>query len=197
MHKCTLPVALLAMLAVVCGCGRAGQGTTSIAERPEDTGPEVLPQPTWADASSQAVMAGPLRVYVRGVWVGKAPLGGFGDAGWSEQDCLLVGLRLENISTDRLVHYYGWGRITIGGPDLTDDLGNEYMPENFGLSDLRGQIRAESIRPGTWVDDLLAFQRPVDGIAWLRLELPGDAVRGSEGGPVRFHIPAGMIRRQQ
>ena len=135
---------------------------------------------------------------MEGVEVSAVDLKGPTGQGQSRDPCLQVRLALKNLSKTKLIHVRGWGanEFFLGGrPELTDNFDNSYRGVGFGIFDHpAGQIvGGADVRPGEQETDVLVFDRPVDGVKYLRLTLPAENF-GQEGS-LRFQIPAGMIRR--
>ncbi len=175
---------------------------TGKTSEPRQPAPDNKPAPEpakppseWADASREAVTQGDLRVRVTGVKVDFVRLHELGDTESKEKDLLIV-LQIENTSATRKIDYRGWGAMELlldqERPRLTDNFGNLYKRVEFGIgSQVEGQITTASIYPGKAVTDVLVFERPVEGVEFLRLELPARNVEGS--GKLCLEIPRTMI----
>ena len=75
---------------------------------------------------------------------------------------------------------------------LTDNNGNTYKLITFGFAQAINNTRDESsIYPQQGFTDLVVFEKPVNGIKWVHLELPAANFGGS--GMIRFEIPASRI----
>ncbi|MFH0772616.1 MAG: hypothetical protein V1933_08365 [Candidatus Omnitrophota bacterium] len=160
--------------------------------------PPLPPAVEWTKASN-AVQQGDVQVQIKVLKVGKALLKDiFGDSQESTDDLLVITLDISNISTGKKINFSTWqGEDFNFGRDfasLTDDNSNVYKRINFGpTSRPVGGVDKESIYPGKVVTDLLVFEKPVDTVKWLHLELPAENFGGD--GMIRFEIPASMIGR--
>ena len=118
----------------------------------------------------------------------------FGSAGKSEDQLLRIALTLENTSDTKKIDFSGFGAKQFGIGDhaqLTDNFGNRYKAIHFGLDEIEGQAKSESIYPGKSVKDLLIFEKPIDKVELLMLELPASNFGGT--GMLRVRIPNEMI----
>lgn len=150
----------------------------------------------WTKASN-AVQQGNVQVQVKALKVGKVPLKDmFGDSQMSADDLLIITLDISNISTGKKINFSTWqGEDFNFGRDfasLSDDNANIYKRIDFGAT-LKpvGAVDKESIYPGKAITDLLVFEKPVDTVKWLHLELPAENFGGD--GMIRFEIQASMI----
>jgi hypothetical protein len=156
-------------------------------------------EPEWNDAS-QPLALGDIRVSITEVIVGNVPLERIitETQGQSEDELLLVRLKIENTSQRKKLDYSGWmsdwASLRDIEAELTDDADNRYRKINFGTSHVVGAEPAGSIYPNKSLSDAIVFEMPIDGVEYLRLRLTGNAV--GEEGEFRFQIPASMIERK-
>jgi hypothetical protein len=148
----------------------------------------------WVDAGRNALHHGDVRLRVTSAVVGQTsfePVQGKPPPG---DRCLVVGLRITNAGIMRKLTYKGWagGNPAAEPPVLRDDKGKSYAPKTFGTGwVVKGSAPSATIPPEKSHDDLLVFEAPPPGVAYLRLELPAAAV-GAEG-RLRMEIPRQMI----
>jgi hypothetical protein len=165
-------------------------------EAPPDS--QAAQQAEWVDVTKGAAQQGDVRIWVPTVMVGDVPLRHLGHSSISESKYLMIRLRIENASETRKIGYESWaanGRRLLQKhvPHLTDNFGNTYKPVTFGLTtEVEGQLEAESIYPGKYIDDLLVYEPPIDKAEYLRLELPASAFGGT--GMIRLQMPT-ILRR--
>lgn len=154
---------------------------------------------SWAPAS-EAVRQGDVTVQITEVRVGSVKMssGPGRDGVASDEPLLKVTLRVTNTSANRKIEMRswsndsGWSRDTA--PALADNFENDYSQKGTGMyRPVGGLMIMESVYPGKSVVDVVAFQAPVDGIEFVRLELP--AMNFGGDGMIRFEIPASMIQR--
>ncbi|HEV3078425.1 MAG TPA: hypothetical protein VGY66_01545 [Gemmataceae bacterium] len=150
----------------------------------------------WIDAGEEAIQQNGMRVRVTAVLVKAVELKDGQGRRRPGEICLLVKLRVSNASVDRRVDYGSWGESPDKEqktmPRLTDDSGKEYRLQKFEPGwTIVGHVPKASLPTAKWVDDVLVFQSPARGIAYLRLELPGAAV--GLAGKFQFEIPRRMI----
>jgi hypothetical protein len=144
----------------------------------------------WVDASHDALHHGDVRLRITSAVVGPVhfePVQGKPPPG---DRCLVIGLRITNAGIMRKLTYKGWA----GGepPMLRDDKGKSYALKAFGAGwVVKGSAPSATIPPGKSHDDVIVFEPPPSGVAYLRLELPAAAV-GAEG-RLRMEIPRQMI----
>lgn len=108
---------------------------------------------------------------------------------------LAVRLHIDNRSADRKADYEGWGfaNFRTGLARLEDGRGNHYGQINWGPEyTLAGQARAQSIYPRGAVDELLAFEKPIDKSGDLVLTLPQKTLGGE--GEIKFLVPKSIIK---
>jgi hypothetical protein len=153
----------------------------------------------WADARD-TVQQGDLQVRITMVKIGKVPLKDtFRDGSESANELLAITLELKNVNAAKKLDYSTWrgNRISFDRDyaTLEDNFENNYKRISFGFgTSPDGAISVvESIYPDKVVTDLLVFERPLDTVEFLRLELPAKNFGGS--GMLRFQIPKAMIVR--
>ncbi|HLN26428.1 MAG TPA: hypothetical protein VK395_01645 [Gemmataceae bacterium] len=158
-------------------------------------------QVVWADANAGPVQQGDVRVSVTRARISTVEVKDlFGKGSTSSDEYLQIGVRVENLSGNQIVHYLGWGSSTFGDHgSLKDNFGNTYRlyagyPTIPGH--LPGQVEGvKDLYPSKSVEDVLFFPLPVNGFQYLRLELPGENFGGKE--PIRIQIAGNMIKRGQ
>ncbi len=141
------------------------------------------------DGAKEDIVGEFVTVRVMSVAVETTPMSSFNEK-FSKEPVLVVRLRIANMSEAKKIDYEGWGGETIGKERaiLEDEHKNEYKRYSPGLSDRpAGQLIRESIRPGEYVDDVLAFERPIAGVKRLLLTLRGTCV--GQNAPLQFWIP--------
>lgn len=189
-------------------------------EAPEPTRePEPPPEPVWTDVS-QPIEQGPIRATITSAVVEQVRLESANPLSMKREKpapYLHVRVLLENISTDKIVSAPGWmgaggGSSALGavgqalgdseiGKQLTgatatallvDDKGNTYPQiEAIRLPSSQAEMgRNPSLRPGESSEKHLLFDRPIDSVEYLRIELAPGGFGGSE--PLRFQIPKAM-----
>jgi len=181
--------------------------------------PEPPPEPAWTDAS-QPIEQGPMRVTITSAAIEQIRLESANPLSMKREKAaphLHVRVLLENISTDKIVNAPGWmggggnsgalgavgqalGDSAIGkqlagataAALLVDDKGNAYPQiEAIRLPSSQAELgNNPSLRPGESSEKHLLFDRPIDNIEYLRIELAPGGFGGSE--PLRFQIPKAM-----
>lgn len=117
----------------------------------------------------------------------------------SKDAYLVIEVDVSNASANKKATYRTWGDLgsmftSDDDAKLADNFGNTYRLISFGItSNVVGRVKAGSIYPGKAIVDVLVFEPPVDGIAYLDLTLPAGNV--GESGVYRFRINAGSIER--
>jgi hypothetical protein len=149
----------------------------------------------WIDASKGAVrFGGDLWLRVTSVTV--APVELTPGQRFTPEKWLVIRLQAANIGASRQLDYVGWADSDAGlsahRVTLRDNTGRVYRQKSFPLdTPPLGQLRRGVIMPGKWLDDLLVFELPAEGIQSFRLELPLSAF-GLEG-KAQWLIPRSMI----
>jgi hypothetical protein len=158
----------------------------------------VVPKIVWNDAAS-ALRVGDVQIQIKEAKVGKIAVKDmFGADKQSNDDLLEVTVEISNLSTGKKIDFSTWQGETMGFDttyaSLTDNNDNTYKRINFGATaKIVGSVDNESIYPGKAVTDMLVFEKPVDTVKWLHLELPAKNIKGE--GVIRIEIPASMISR--
>jgi hypothetical protein len=149
-------------------------------------------EPTWVDASHDALIHGDVRLRVSFATVGAAPLESAAGKQPPRDRCLVIGLRITNAGISRKITLNGWSNGVQERPVLRDEQGRAYAEKAFDPGwVVKGRLKTTSISPGKTVDDVLVFEPPPAGVERLRLELPGRPL-GVEG-VLRMEIPKQMI----
>ena len=120
-----------------------------------------------------------------------------GDQGVSKEKLLSLGISLTNLSETSKMTYQTWAgsgfSISKDHATVTDNFGNVYRRIDFGFSnDVIGSTKTGSIYPGKSLTDVLIFEKPIDRIENLRLELPASNFGGT--GTVYVEIPKSLIK---
>jgi HEAT repeat protein len=125
----------------------------------------------WANSSDFAVQQGNVRVQVVRLRC--------------EQSNLQVHLRVRNVGLRGVVSHRSWSGPKVGDlPELVDDKGASYKQA------ARPVVESQLL-PNEETIDVVSFDRPLDGIQWLRLQLPGSHFGGT--GQLRFQISDEML----
>lgn len=162
---------------------------------------EEAPGPTWTQMGIPA-RVGDVRVDLLSASVGKVPLTErFTDRQTeSEDDLLLIKLRVSNESQRKKIDFRSWMSdfpSLLDGPaaKLTDESENRYRQIRFGAtSRVVGTESSASIYPGKSIEDAVVFEPPVEGAETLRLVLSAKLF-GAEGA-IRFESPASELQRR-
>ena len=143
--------------------------------------------------SSQAALLGDSEITIDAVAVGGVSITDmFGDEGLSTNPQLTIEVTVVNRSQGKKIEYKSWrGQDFSFGRDyasLTDSFENAYKRVGFGTGSYPtgGVQTSESIYPGDSVTDILVFEKPVDSVELLILELPAGNI--GEKGVIRFGI---------
>ncbi|OWK46640.1 hypothetical protein FRUB_00339 [Fimbriiglobus ruber] len=175
--------------------------------------PAPTPEAVWS-APDKWVQQGDVSVHIEWSYIGKVqleeivPMDGAG----SKDEHFAVKLSLTNINPTKKVEYHSWGGAEIptdgdfaalkesvamhkNAATLKDNFGNNYKRVNFGLvTKPVGAVSGnESIYPNKTITDVLVFEKPLDTVTNLDLELPAKHY-GNEG-VVRFRIPITTLSR--
>jgi hypothetical protein len=169
-----------------------------VEKAPDKPAAPAVEQLPLHDASKGPIAFGDVRIQVGWVVVSFVKYQDVLEQAQSPDKYLGIQIRIQNVSTVRKVEYGGWAALRLSlssSATLTDDLGNTYKLKNFGLlCPIVGQIQEPtSIYPGQTVEDLLVFEKPVENVSSLRLELQGSTVGGI--GKIQIQIPKSMIHR--
>ena len=144
-----------------------------------------LPRPAdWVDASAAVWQQGDVRVAVTSVSLGPVNLKAK-DPAQRRELCLRVGLSVSNVGVARAIDIDGWD-APPKAPVLTAD--GEAVALRAG-----GVEAAGKVFPGKSADGTLTFAPPPATAQELRLEIPAEAVGGTD--PVRLRIPRSMVGR--
>lgn len=153
----------------------------------------------WVDAERFTARQGEVCIAVTLARVGRIPLAQFREEGTSKENLLAIDVRISNSGQTHKIDYRTWGHdgfdlLGSRSPQLHDNFKNRYRGISFGFgTEVVGQVKDEAIYPGKWLDDVLVFERPLENIQYLRLELPASAFGGK--GAIRFQIPARLITK--
>jgi HEAT repeat protein len=143
---------------------------------------EEVPAP-WANAATQAVQQGAVRVRISSIR--------------AEGKRLRIQLLVENTDRARSIPFSGWRDPTAKDPPrLLDNLGQpwEGIAAKAGAPPAEEGDGPQSIRPGRSVVEEVVFAIPPRGTKVLRLELPAVAFGGT--GRLRLQVPKTMLLLQ-
>lgn len=170
------------------------------AKRPDKGTKEPEKGKEWIDATKGVWEENGVRVKVVSVAIefAKGTESGFNrkTAFTSKEKCLIVRLRTENKNDTKKIDYHPFGGWTSFGDDaeeLTDNFGNRYKEMTFSDVTLDGRAAAHSLYPDKSVDDVMAFETPIEKAKTLYLELKARSI-GTKA-PPRFQIPVTMIKK--
>lgn len=155
--------------------GAAAGGTPAA---PPATAASPEEEAGWANAVTASVTKGNVRVKLNAVQKGPVRFTR------SEEECLSIIVELHNTHDSKIRQYTSWTRTP--GLSLTDNFENRYALKSV-------KLKTGSIYPGSSIEEMLVFQKPVPKATFLRLQLPAAAF--DEDGVVRFQIPASMIEQ--
>ncbi len=152
----------------------------------------------WTDASTSSVQRGDVAVRITSAEIGRPRLvhRSSGMVARPRKDCLSVRLDLYNQDKSKKREYLSWNVQSQGAEiSLVDDRNNRYPMKSFrryGL-EIEGQVEGGKgdLNPEEVTKDVLVFEKPAEGAAYLRLELPAAAF--GEKGSLRFEIPISMV----
>jgi hypothetical protein len=104
---------------------------------------------------------------------------------------MVVRLRLENLSRNRILAYPDWGRFDgfLSGAGLKDNLGNTYRWANYGTWKLAERAPDSRVRPGRDSTDILVFEEPLPQATEFFLELPRPEYSITHPQVFRFRFP--------
>ena len=102
----------------------------------------------------------------------------------------LVRLQIKNTSDRAKLDYIPYGLFDTKSPvTLRDGFGNNYDLMSLNKTSWFGGLGVKkNLYPGNMVEDVLAFEVPVQKADKLQLTLPGSAI--GVDGEVKFHVPA-------
>jgi hypothetical protein len=137
------------------------------------------------------MLVGSVEVEVVSAKVAKVAVKSFNGTRKTDDEWLIIRIRVANKSDTKKIEYDGWGRRSgfDEGPQATviDNYKNSFR--KFVTSDdVEGQKGFESIYPGKIIEDILVFQKPIDKCRFVTLSLPGRHV--DEKGVFAFDISA-------
>jgi hypothetical protein len=197
-----LIVSLLSgMIAIAITGGMAAVFSQTRAQS-KQTNQEQVSKPSQQGASSASewsssdVRQGDIQIAVKDIGIGPVLLSKITGGFEPTEDYLRIQLSVGNTSSTKKYDFHTWRGSTISTSrdyaTLTDNNGNIYKIITFGFAQAIYNTRDESsIYPQQGFTDLVVFEKPVDGIKWIHLELPAANFGGS--GMIRFEIPASRI----
>jgi hypothetical protein len=168
-----------------------GRGRLTVAEGPPITGPGSK----WVDASRAEVQVRNVRVGVRQAAVAPVELNGKGQQHVTDEEYLVIWLRVTNGGLSAPFTYDGWSTKEPRA-ELSDGQATSYLQRSFGNGEqVVGQLaeRREVGKGGKYVDDVLVFAVPPENRKYLYLELPGSAC--GVPGTFRLAIPSAFVQR--
>lgn len=134
-------------------------------------------------AHDEAVEIGGIKIELLDGFVGKVMIrSDFGTGEFpTKEDHFQIRYRVtnnkENYILDFLPWRYGASRLE-GDPSLKDEFGNEYRHFYDGMKMRVGKdIGSNRMKPGAFVEELLAFERPLENAKAFRLKLSGSAIK--------------------
>ena len=155
--------------------------------------------------SNKVAKLGNIEIQIVSVQVGKVKLDNLVEKHLSKDDLLFVRLKITNVTNNKKLDFYSWQRNTVmsdGRPGLRDDIGNNYngafniYGDDVPVDVDTGQTLKfhESIYPGKSISEMIMFEKPVDSIKYLDLELSGKCTElFSKEEKITFRIPASAI----
>jgi hypothetical protein len=176
---------------------RPNAGLTLAVPIGQETG-HVLEQddgPVWVDASKEMLQQDDLRVRVLAAKVKPLELKDPNQSPTPREPYLVISLRIYNVGAARRIDYTSWAEAGLGQearlPELHDNTGRTYhlRPITAGM-DVVGHVRRTRLKPASYANDLLAFEKPPAGVEHLLLELPAAAFGGN--GTFRFQVPRSL-----
>ncbi len=150
----------------------------------------------WESALNEIVKDN-VKIKITSCEIGKVSLKEiFGDMSISNDNLLMIQIRVTNLNPTNKLNYNTWAGETISLSDdyaiLKDNYNNIYKRINFGYtSEIVGRTKNKSIYPNQSISDLLVFEKPIDSIQNLKLELPALNIDGL--GKIYIEIPRSMI----
>jgi hypothetical protein len=172
----------------------AGKEPRETAHNPGSDQPAAKPAPTdpieWVNAKEGTVSRGDISLKITKAVVGHPGWLGTSTPEKQSEDFLVLWIELSNTSKTRKVDHRGWSPRAGGAAvQLHDEVPNDYRLRAASV----GRQGPEPIYPGRSIKDRLVFDRPVETVERLQLELPA-TVFGAQG-VVRFEIPKSMLAR--
>jgi hypothetical protein len=173
----------------------------SSTETPIETKQPPAPAaPAWT-AADTPLQLGNVQVRITKVTVGKVPLHReiVDKDGVSEDELLAVWLEIRNTSERKKIDYRGWmddySSLLDVDAEMTDDVENRYRAIRFSATlKVKDTETNTSIYPGKSIKDAVVFEKPIEGVQFLRLKLSAKGC--GENGEFRFEIPKEMIRAE-
>lgn len=153
----------------------------------------VAASPGQPKLAGSEFMIGTAAITIMSAKVEKVAFTAIGGSGKSDEDFVVIRIKVRNTSETKKVDYQTWaGRdITLGNEvaRLSDEFDNSYKRVTFGLgSKPVGRMEHESIYPGKEISDVLVFETPIAKATKLKLRLPRENVDG-EGEALIVDIP--------
>jgi hypothetical protein len=159
-----------------------------------ENAPPAEPPVTWAPAT-QAVRQGDIKLRITSVRVGLVPLTDvMNGAAESTDPDVMITIELTNLSTTKKLDYHTFAGNQFSmesSSTLKDNFDNNYKSVFFSTDRIIGRVESDSIYPGKSLSDVLVFERPLDNVSYLNLELPATSFGGT--GMIRLRIPKSMI----
>lgn len=140
---------------------------------------------------------GDVRITVTTARIGKVPLQSlFNGKGDSTDEQMMITIKIENTSQTKKINYRTFDPDFSIGDDMAvarDNHDNIYKRVDFGTAKPAGKNEDVSIYPGKSIEDVLVFEVPIDGVEFVKLDLPGRPV--GESGEISFWIlPSEIVR---
>jgi hypothetical protein len=151
----------------------------------------------WADASRAVLMQSGVRVQVVKASVGPLPGAIAKDKKQKVEHYLLVRLQIHRVDDPGAFAQDARAKPATSGykPQsvVTDPAGKQYRSLDVPALGAIQAIKKSSVFPVTNIEEVLAFDPPPAGVAYLRLEMQGTS---AADGVFRFVIPGKMIEAQ-
>jgi len=176
----------------------------SIAPATPEPRPAPTPAPSppvieWAPATA-TVKLGDIQVRLLETMVGKkAFLMDYGDGHGDDEkeNKLYITVQITNVSQLKKIDYRSWREISFGFGEklvsLKDSEGNDYSQKGYNNAYPEGAVnKYATLYPGRSVTDIIVFERPVDGVKFLYLELPASNAHAGDGS-FKFQIPMSAV----
>ncbi|MEQ8852905.1 DUF5067 domain-containing protein [Gimesia sp.] len=114
--------------------------------------------------------------------------------GTSEEEFLLVKLKITNNSEVKKYSYSPWESARYGNdPLLTDEHGNSYVAKSPTFQKIVGSVRYKELYPGESVEDLYVFERPVGKASKFKMNLYSRDFTGGEPVLLKFACSKELI----